>query len=55
MQAGLDVEMPSAKFMNPEAITAGMAAGNITKAKVDDAVTRILYVRAQRTSRMLLP
>jgi len=43
IMAGLDVEMPHDKYMNTEAITAGIAAGNITTAKVDDAVTRILY------------
>ena len=31
LMAGLDVEMPSANFMNPTAINAGIAAGNITE------------------------
>eukprot|EP00729_Bicosta_minor_P027791 gene27791-13233_t len=43
IMAGLDVEMPGATYMNPEAITAGIAAGNITVAKVNDAVTRIFW------------
>jgi hypothetical protein len=34
--------MPSAGFMNPEKINAGIAAGTITGAGVDDAVFRIL-------------
>lgn len=40
--AGLDIEMPSAKFMNPDAIKAGIAAKNISEAAVDDSVHRIL-------------
>ena len=36
------MEMPSANFMNEENITAGIAAGNITDADVDDSVFRIL-------------
>jgi beta-glucosidase len=42
LMAGLDMEMPSADFMNPAAITAGLSAGNITQAGVDNAVFRIL-------------
>lgn len=42
IMAGLDVEMPTAKYMNPAAITAGIQAGNITLRKVDDSVFRIL-------------
>jgi len=40
---GLDVEMPSAKFMNADKLTQGISAGNITQSAVDDAVYRILY------------
>ena len=42
IMAGLDVEMPGAGHMNPDAITAGIAAGNITQAAVDDSVFRQL-------------
>jgi beta-glucosidase len=42
IMAGLDIEMPSAKFMNPKNIRAGLAAGNITEAAVSDSVYRIL-------------
>jgi len=40
---GLDVEMPSASFMNEDAITKGLAAGAISQSAVDDSVYRILY------------
>ena len=40
---GLDVEMPSAKFMNPDKITAGLKDKSIDQAAIDDAVYRILY------------
>lgn len=40
---GLDVEMPGAGFMNEDAIPAGLKAGNITQAAIDDSVQRILY------------
>ena len=43
LMAGLDMEMPSANFMNPQAIKAGIAAGNMTAAAVNEAVQRILY------------
>ena len=42
IMAGLDMEMPSAKYMNPAAINAGIAARNITMDAVDDSVFRIL-------------
>jgi beta-glucosidase len=42
LMAGLDVEMPSAQFMGPDAINAGLADGSITKPAVDDSVFRIL-------------
>jgi beta-glucosidase len=43
IMAGLDVEMPAAKYMNADAIKAGVASGNITTAAIDDSVTRILF------------
>ena len=42
IMAGLDVEMPSAGFMNENKITAGLAAGSITEEAIDDSVYRIL-------------
>lgn len=39
---GLDMEMPSAGFMNEDKIKAGMKTGDITQAGIDDAVFRIL-------------
>ena len=42
IMAGLDMEMPQQHRMNPDAIKAGIAAKNITRAAVDDAVLRIL-------------
>ena len=38
IMAGLDVEMPGAGHMNPAMIKAGLKSGNITLAKIDDAV-----------------
>lgn len=42
IMAGLDMEMPSAGFMNSAKIKAGLSSGDITQAAVDDAVFRIL-------------
>jgi len=42
LMRGLDMEMPSANYMNPELIKNDMAAGITTDAGIDDAVTRIL-------------
>ncbi len=42
IMAGLDVEMPGNGFMNVAAIKAGLAAGNITNAAIDDSIFRIL-------------
>jgi len=39
---GLDLEMPSGKFMSPETLAAGLKAGTITQATIDDHVRRIL-------------
>jgi beta-glucosidase len=41
IMAGLDQEMPGASYMGP-AVAAGLAAGNITQAAIDESVTRIL-------------
>ena len=43
IMAGLDIELPSAQYMNADAIKAGVAAGTITTAAIDDSVRRILY------------
>eukprot|EP01051_Picozoa_sp_SAG22_P005736 SAG22_NODE_350_length_11853_cov_3.693211_12_plen_662_part_00 len=40
--AGLDMQMPDAKYMGSEAITAGLAAKNVSTANIDDSVTRTL-------------
>lgn len=39
---GLDMEMPSADFMNEDRLKAGISGGTITEAAVDDSVFRIL-------------
>jgi len=39
---GLDIEMPTAKFMNPDDIKAKIANGTATEAAVTESVTRIL-------------
>ena len=41
---GLDLEMPSAKFMSAQTLTAALKSGAITQATVDDKVRRILRV-----------
>ena len=40
--AGLDIEMPAAKFMNGSILSAAMASGSVTQAMIDDSVLRIL-------------
>mmetsp|Transcript_9552 Transcript_9552/g.18119 ORF Transcript_9552/g.18119 Transcript_9552/m.18119 type:complete len:717 (+) Transcript_9552:36-2186(+) len=40
---GLDVEMPSANFMNAQNLNAMLKNGTVTQAAVDDSVFRILY------------
>ena len=40
--AGLDVEMPSAKFMNRETLLPAIKAGKVSQATIDDKVRRIL-------------
>jgi beta-glucosidase len=42
LMRGLDMEMPSAKWMNASYIKPDLAAGTITTAGIDDAITRIL-------------
>lgn len=42
LMAGLDMEMPSDRFMNPAMIKTGLEEGNITASAVDDSVARIL-------------
>ena len=44
--AGLDLEMPGAQFMTPQAMSAALAAGKIDQALLDDKVRRILRVCA---------
>jgi beta-glucosidase len=41
LMRGLDMEMPSANFMNPELIKPAMEAGTITEDGINDAVRRI--------------
>ena len=40
--AGLDVEMPSAKFMNRATLLPAIKAGQVSLATIDDKVRRIL-------------
>jgi beta-glucosidase len=40
--AGLDIEMPSAKFMNRETLLPAIKAGKVAEATIDDKVRRIL-------------
>ena len=40
--AGLDMQMPDARFMGSTAIMAGLAAKNVSHANIDDAVGRTL-------------
>ncbi len=40
--SGMDLEMPNAKFMNKQLITAALADGKITQATIDEKVLRIL-------------
>ena len=42
LPAGLDMEMPDGRYLNPSIVIDGMKQGNISKARVDDAVLRIL-------------
>ena len=39
---GLDQEMPGASYMGPDMITAGISAGSITQAAVDQSVLNML-------------
>jgi len=41
-KAGLDIEMPSAKFMNRETLLPAIKAGKLSQATIDDKVRRIL-------------
>eukprot|EP00037_Helgoeca_nana_P030206 m.371512 g.371512 ORF g.371512 m.371512 type:complete len:746 (+) comp28131_c0_seq1:2254-4491(+) len=47
IHAGLDVEMPSAKFMGPAGINSTLQAKGATLADIDDSVTRILTAMFQ--------
>jgi beta-glucosidase len=38
---GLDLEMPSGKFMNPKNLTAAVKSGEVSEATIDDKVRRI--------------
>jgi len=40
--AGLDIEMPSAKFMNRETLLPALKAGKVSQATIDDKIRRIL-------------
>ena len=42
LPAGLDMEMPDGRYLNPSKVVDGMRQGNISEARVDDAVLRIL-------------
>jgi beta-glucosidase len=42
--AGLDLEMPSARYMNEETLLPAIKAGQVTEATIDDKVRRILRV-----------
>ena len=42
LPAGLDMEMPDGRFLSPSKVKEGMRRGDISKARVDDAVLRIL-------------
>jgi beta-glucosidase len=44
LNAGLDLEMPSNKYFNPEAIKPLMDSGKVTQATIDDKVRRIIRV-----------
>jgi len=39
---GLDLEMPSAKFMTAQTLSAALKSGALTQATIDDKVRRIL-------------
>ncbi len=41
--AGLDLEMPLAKFMKPETLLPAIKAGRVSEATIDDKVRRILH------------
>jgi beta-glucosidase len=41
--AGLDLEMPLAKFMKPETLLPAIKAGKVSEATIDDKVRRILH------------
>ena len=42
LPAGLDMEMPDGRYLNPSKVVDGMRQGNISEARVDNAVLRIL-------------
>jgi beta-glucosidase len=45
--AGLDLEMPSAKFMNAENLLPAIKAGKVSEATIDEKVRRILRVAVE--------
>ena len=42
LPAGLDMEMPDGRYLNPSKVVEGMRQGNISEARIDNAVLRIL-------------
>ena len=46
LQKGLDLEMPTGVFLNPDEIRKALAEGSVTKALIDDKVRRILRAMA---------
>lgn len=46
-RSGLDVEMPSAKYMNRDALLPAIHDGRLTRAQLDDKVHRILRLAAK--------
>jgi beta-glucosidase len=42
--AGLDLEMPSAKFMNQETLLPAIRAGKVSEATIDDKIRRVLRI-----------
>ncbi len=39
---GLDIEMPTGKWMSPETLSAAIKSGKVSKATIDEKITRIL-------------
>lgn len=45
LEAGLDLEMPTAIFFSEESVMAALEAGDVSQATIDDAVRRILRMK----------